>query len=88
MTCEPVWWFVDVHPLQVCTAQYFVWYFSLLPLVLPLMRWPPSRGLMLAAGWWVLAQLHWLAWGYLLEFQVRYWYGPTVSCPRAVLACS
>lgn len=57
--------------LQVCTAQYFVWFFSLLPLILPRLSWPPPRGLVLAMAFWVVLQLHWLLWGYLLEFQVR-----------------
>jgi hypothetical protein len=55
--------------LQVSTAQYFVWYFCLIPLVLPRLRL--TRGLCWALGCWVAAQLHWLLWGYLLEFQVR-----------------
>ncbi|GFH23381.1 GPI mannosyltransferase I, partial [Haematococcus lacustris] len=54
---------------QVCTAQYFVWWLSLVPLVLQHIAWPPPRGLLLAAGAWAAAQLHWLAWAYQLEFQ-------------------
>ena len=54
---------------KVSTAQYFVWYYSLLPLVLPFLPWPPPRPLAVALGAWVLTQLHWLAWAYLLEFQ-------------------
>lgn len=54
--------------LQVSTAQYFVWYFCLIPLVLPHLRL--TSGLCWALGCWVAAQLHWLLWGYLLEFQV------------------
>ncbi|KAJ9530465.1 hypothetical protein QJQ45_012426 [Haematococcus lacustris] len=54
---------------KVCTAQYFVWWLSLVPLVLQHMAWPPPRGLLLAAGAWAAAQLHWLAWAYQLEFQ-------------------
>ena len=46
-----------------------MWYFCLLPLVLPAIPWPPPKKLSLAAGTWVIAQLHWLLWGYLLEFQ-------------------
>ncbi|KAL3146110.1 hypothetical protein ABBQ38_015459 [Trebouxia sp. C0009 RCD-2024] len=51
---------------KVCTAQYFVWWLTLLPLVLPdvgftRIIWPSTL--------WVLSQLHWLLWAYLLEFQ-------------------
>eukprot|EP00798_Chlamydomonas_sp_ICE-L_P030293 gene30293-35281_t len=61
------WVFVTFN--KVVTAQYFVWYFSLLPLVLPHMHWPPSPGLLVAGSLWVVTQLHWLGWGYLLEFK-------------------
>ncbi|XP_047321638.1 GPI mannosyltransferase 1 [Impatiens glandulifera] len=54
---------------KVVTAQYFVWFFCLLPLILPWsnvkMKW---RGL-LAIFIWIGAQIHWLFWGYLLEFK-------------------
>jgi phosphatidylinositol glycan class M len=53
---------------KVCTAQYFVWYTSLLPLVLPqsrvALRW---KGLCMI-GVWFATELHWLFWGYRLEF--------------------
>jgi phosphatidylinositol glycan class M len=64
---------------KVVTAQYFVWYLSLLPLVLPALAaqravsWG-ARGAGGAA--WVAAQLHWLAWAYQLEMRVR---SPRVS---------
>ncbi|GMH43418.1 hypothetical protein BSKO_11340 [Bryopsis sp. KO-2023] len=54
---------------KVCTAQYFVWYFCLLPVVLPNMDWPPPRRFVLAVAFWTLCQLNWLWWAYLLEFQ-------------------
>ncbi|KAF8070903.1 hypothetical protein HT031_000984 [Scenedesmus sp. PABB004] len=54
---------------SVSTAQYFVWYFSLLPLVVVQLPWPPPRGLAAAGAAWVVAQLHWLAWAYALEFR-------------------
>lgn len=54
---------------QVITAQYFVWFFCLLPLVLPWsnmkLNWKGLSCIIL----WVGAQLHWLMWGYLLEFK-------------------
>uniref|UniRef100_A0A061S429 GPI mannosyltransferase 1 n=2 Tax=Tetraselmis sp. GSL018 TaxID=582737 RepID=A0A061S429_9CHLO len=54
---------------KVCTAQYFVWYFGLLPLSLPRLRIKGNARLGAAAGAWLAAQLHWLGWAYLLEFQ-------------------
>ena len=56
---------------KVCTAQYFVWYFGLLPLCLTDLDWGKWRVLASAGGFWIVAQLHWLGWAYLLEFQVR-----------------
>lgn len=52
---------------KVCTAQYFVWYSALLPLVLPHLRLSPARGAAMAAVW-LGAELHWLSWAYRLEF--------------------
>lgn len=54
---------------KVSTAQYFVWYFSLLPVVLQDIHWPLSKGLVTACVAWLVTQLHWLGWAYLLEFQ-------------------
>ncbi|KAF9620853.1 hypothetical protein IFM89_015094 [Coptis chinensis] len=54
---------------KVITAQYFVWYFCLLPLVLPwstiTLRWEGISCILI----WMGAQIHWLMWGYLLEFK-------------------
>ncbi|XP_042015415.1 GPI mannosyltransferase 1-like [Salvia splendens] len=54
---------------KVITAQYFVWFFCLLPLILPWtnmrLKW---RGLACVSVW-IGAQTHWLMWGYLLEFR-------------------
>lgn len=56
---------------KVITAQYFVWFFCLLPLILP---WTKLRlwwkGL-ICIGIWFAAQVHWLGWAYLLEFKGR-----------------
>ncbi|KAF8413496.1 hypothetical protein HHK36_001483 [Tetracentron sinense] len=55
--------------LQVITAQYFVWFFCLLPLILPWsnmkLKWEGLSCIFL----WMGAQTHWLIWGYLLEFK-------------------
>ncbi|XP_024519444.1 GPI mannosyltransferase 1-like [Selaginella moellendorffii] len=56
---------------KVVTAQYFVWFFSLLPLVLPFTGLKFFWGGSLCIGVWTLSQLHWLAWAYLLEFKGR-----------------
>ncbi|KAF5830243.1 Dol-P-Man alpha-1,4-mannosyltransferase-like protein [Dunaliella salina] len=54
---------------KVCTAQYFVWWMCLMPLVMPRISWPLPPSLLRAATFWAAMQLHWLAWAYLLEFQ-------------------
>lgn len=55
--------------VQVITAQYFVWFFCLLPLILPWsimkLKWKGLACIIL----WIGAQTHWLMWGYLLEFR-------------------
>lgn len=54
---------------KVVTAQYFVWFFCLLPLILPWsnmkLKWEGLSCILV----WIGAQLHWLMWGYLLEFK-------------------
>ena len=59
---------------KVCTAQYFVWYLALLPLVLPssaaLQRVHRARTAVLSA-FWVGTLLLWLGIAYLLEFGGR-----------------
>ncbi|KMZ67266.1 GPI mannosyltransferase 1 [Zostera marina] len=54
---------------KVITAQYFVWFFCLLPLILPWtkmkLKWKGAVCIIV----WMVAQLHWLFWGYLLEFK-------------------
>lgn len=55
---------------KVCTAQYFVWWFMLLPLSLPsLMRSYQKKHLIFSFSLWIIAQLHWLLWAYSLEFK-------------------
>eukprot|EP00898_Chlorokybus_atmophyticus_P007282 jgi/Chlat1/7555/Chrsp63S07055 len=71
----PFCWFTQTLAFvafnKVCTAQYFVWYMGYLPLVLSSssmrVKW---RGAACFAAW-SLAQMHWLAWAYFLEFQGR-----------------
>ncbi|XP_073008451.1 GPI mannosyltransferase 1-like [Typha latifolia] len=54
---------------KVITAQYFVWFFCLLPLILPWssMKLKP-KGLIFIFVW-MGSQVHWLMWAYLLEFK-------------------
>lgn len=56
---------------KVSTAQYFVWYMGILPVVLPdlLRAWGSFQWT--AIGFWVTAQLLWLSQAYRLEFLVR-----------------
>ena len=67
--CLQTWAFVAFN--KVCTAQYFLWYLSLLPSALPSLQ--PSwlwKGLA-AAGFWFAAELHWLWFAYRLEFRAE-----------------
>ncbi|MED6123697.1 hypothetical protein PIB30_051614 [Stylosanthes scabra] len=54
---------------KVITAQYFVWFFCLLPLILPWSKMKLKWNGMLCILSWIGAQIHWLMWGYLLEFK-------------------
>ncbi|XP_022952483.1 GPI mannosyltransferase 1-like [Cucurbita moschata] len=54
---------------KVITAQYFVWFFCLLPLILPWSKMKFKWKGLLSISIWTGAQLHWLMWGYLLEFK-------------------
>ena len=55
---------------KVVTAQYFLWFFSLLPLLLPYSRLT-ARRLAAMAALWLAAELHWLLWAAALELQGR-----------------
>lgn len=59
--------FIFVIFNKVCTAQYFVWYITLMPLVLPKLRISAQRGVCMFLVW-LGSELNWLYWGYHLEF--------------------
>eukprot|EP00929_Paragymnodinium_shiwhaense_P010067 TRINITY_DN11454_c0_g1_i2.p1 TRINITY_DN11454_c0_g1~~TRINITY_DN11454_c0_g1_i2.p1 ORF type:complete len:392 (-),score=31.52 TRINITY_DN11454_c0_g1_i2:349-1524(-) len=52
---------------SVVTAQYFVWWLSMLPAALPWLVC--DRQLACSLVVWALAEVHWLLWAYLLEFR-------------------
>ncbi|WZZ90738.1 hypothetical protein YC2023_119317 [Brassica napus] len=54
---------------KVITAQYFVWFYCLLPLILPWSRMKLKWEGILCIILWIGAQTHWLLWGYMLEFK-------------------
>ncbi|KAK7304071.1 hypothetical protein RJT34_15090 [Clitoria ternatea] len=54
---------------KVITAQYFVWFFCLLPLILPWSKMKLRRDGLSCILLWIGALTHWLMWGYLLEFK-------------------
>merc|ERR1712046_165195 len=56
---------------KVVTSQYFLWYFNLLPIVLPTIPrtfWLDWAGISLVISWFI-AQLVWLFAAYRLEFE-------------------
>ncbi|KAL1916102.1 uncharacterized protein VTP21DRAFT_6106 [Calcarisporiella thermophila] len=59
--------FVFVMFNKVCTAQYFLWYICLFPLILPSTRLSRARGLLLI-GAWAASQALWLSQAFKLEF--------------------
>lgn len=59
--------FVFVVFNKVCTAQYFIWYMTLLPICLPQVKMSLFKAATLVLPW-VLTEVHWLYWGYRLEF--------------------
>ncbi|KAG6589029.1 GPI mannosyltransferase 1, partial [Cucurbita argyrosperma subsp. sororia] len=69
----PFCWFAQTVAFvafnKVITAQYFVWFFCLLPLILPWSKMKLKWKGVFAVSIWTGAQLHWLMWGYLLEFK-------------------
>ncbi|PIM99116.1 Mannosyltransferase [Handroanthus impetiginosus] len=54
---------------KVITAQYFVWFFCLLPLIMPWSSMKLKWKGVACISFWIGAQTHWLMWGYLLEFR-------------------
>lgn len=60
--------FVVVMFNSVLTCQYFVWYLSLAPLILPNLQIAFNE-LMLISNFWFVAQAAWLLPAYLLEFK-------------------
>ncbi|CAA7405437.1 unnamed protein product [Spirodela intermedia] len=54
---------------KVITAQYFVWFFCLLPLILPWSKMKLRSEGLICISVWMGSQLHWLMWAYLLEFK-------------------
>ncbi|XAR71681.1 hypothetical protein NMG60_11018066 [Bertholletia excelsa] len=57
---------------KVITALYFVWFFCLLPSILPWsnmkLKWEGLSSIFIGVG----TQIHWLMWGCLLEFKVKH----------------
>ena len=69
-------WFVAFN--KVCTVQYFVWYFTFLPLLAPIVV-KRAKMLVFLALVWAVSQLVWLQTAYRFEFLkednlVHVWY--------------
>ncbi|KLO13493.1 hypothetical protein SCHPADRAFT_357691 [Schizopora paradoxa] len=67
----PFAWFIQTAAFvtlnRVCTSQYFLWYLTILPLVLPAMSMSLGKAVSVVALW-VGAQGIWLHFAYKLEF--------------------
>jgi phosphatidylinositol glycan class M len=55
---------------KVCTSQYFLWYLSMLPVLVPTLQMKRSNGTILLFVWY-FAQIAWLLPAYFLEFEGR-----------------
>lgn len=53
---------------KVCTSQYFLWYLSLLPLIVPNLNFSIKK-ILLLINMWLIGQGIWLYPAYLLEFR-------------------
>ncbi|CAG9463983.1 unnamed protein product [Pedinophyceae sp. YPF-701] len=71
---------------KVITAQYFVWWFLLLPAALPKIADRTLTGRAVAT--WAAAQLHWLLWAYVLEFRGVEAVRPVVWIGSLLLLCA
>ena len=61
-----IWGFVVFN--KVVTAQYFLWYVSLLPVTVSSMDIGVVQFLITLILPWLITEVHWLAWGYRIEF--------------------
>ena len=59
--------FIFVIFNKVCTAQYFFWYITLLPICIPGIHMSRTQAASLVVPW-ILGYVHWLYWGYRLEY--------------------
>jgi len=55
---------------KVCTSQYFLWYLSILPVLVPKLKLTATHGAILLVVWY-FAQFSWLLPAYYLEFEGR-----------------
>lgn len=53
---------------KVITAQYYIWYLSLIPFIINYINISFFKGVILCLLW-LLTELHWLLWGYFLELK-------------------
>ncbi|CAG5133794.1 unnamed protein product, partial [Candidula unifasciata] len=93
---QPLCWFlctfVFVMANKVCTSQYFLWYVSLLPCILPDIKMAVTTSMCLLLLWFG-AQGLWLLPAYLLEFQgyntfLLIWAsGLVFFCVNAAIVC-